>query len=111
MNYINELLLIFKYSGEMLINVLLLAFEAKLGELNKLSKKLQKVLIYLNNNTFCFGAFILKITGVKLFKYAMKFLESNSGIIAHEIYFEMIEWKYTIIALKSNITIEFADAI
>jgi hypothetical protein len=41
----------------------------------------------------------------------MKFLESNSSIIAHEIYFEMIEWKYTIIALKSNITIEFADAI
>jgi hypothetical protein len=41
----------------------------------------------------------------------MKFLESNSSIIAHEIYFEMIEWKHTIIALKSNITIEFADAI
>jgi hypothetical protein len=53
----------------------------------------------------------LKIVGLKIFKHAMKFIESNSGVIAHEICFESLEWQQKITLLKENIDTEFSDAL
>jgi hypothetical protein len=47
MGYINEILLIFRYSGEQLPKIILCAFEAELDKLYKLPIKAQKVIAYL----------------------------------------------------------------
>jgi hypothetical protein len=110
MGYIDEILLICKYSGTALTNAILLGFEAQSNELEKLPKKAQKVLLYLNDDNFWFGCNIVRIIGVKIFKHAMKFLESNDGLVANEIHFEVQNWLTTVEELKQNLGL-FEDII
>jgi hypothetical protein len=77
MGYIDTHLFIFSYSRESLTNAILLAFGTQKGKLNTLSKKIKKALTYLNDNSFWYGCEIAIVTGIRLVKYAMKFMESG----------------------------------
>ena len=63
--------MIFRYSGEQLTNAIPLAFGAESGKLNKLSRKTQKVVAYLNDSPFWFGYYIGKVTEIKIFKHTI----------------------------------------
>jgi hypothetical protein len=102
MGYIDELILICRYSRDALTNTILLGFHAKVNNLDRLSKKVQKVLAFLNNNTSWFSCQVIKIVGIRVFKHEMKFLESNYGFVAHNIHFEVLCLKKIVLDLKVN---------
>jgi hypothetical protein len=63
------------------------AFGTQKKKLDTLPKKVQKIIAYLNDISFWFGCKIATVSGIKIFKYVMKFLKSCESIFAHEINF------------------------
>ncbi len=69
------------------------------------------MIAFLNDDWFWFACGIIRVTGTHIFKHMMKFLESQNGLLAHEIYFELQFTQNLIVDLKENIDTEFADIL
>jgi hypothetical protein len=111
MGYIDELELISKYSAPVLINAILKAFDVSSCHTENLPKKAKKVVAFLSDEWFWFSCSIIHVTGIHIFKHLMKFLESRSGVVAHDLYFEIEMIQNLIVEMKDNINTTFADVL
>jgi hypothetical protein len=80
--YLDMILLIIGYGG----NNIMLAIQKSFGDKELKQKKVVRTIGILNDSWFWSCCHILRITGVIIFKPAMKFFESNQGIVAHNVY-------------------------
>lgn len=100
------MLLISQYNGDKILTALQAAFQDGVTP-----KKVSRAIKFLSDKQFQFCCSVLETVGIKIFKPFMAFLESESGMVAHNIHFKVQESLELLDKLISDVRTDFISLL